>query len=491
MPAKVVRFINRWSWWLLIAALPFTSFPLVAKLTGSSSVAGLSLPFLGVLALLFLAPLLYRRRRLFPLAAPLAGFVLVFLLSMGLSIFLVPPMFKGISALRNQLEALVTLGIGLAFYLVTVFWLDSEEKFRRTLQIVHISGALIIVWSLTQAVVWRTMPLNLFPVWIQDIQGFFALGRLYWGRAVGFALEPSWLAHQLNMLYLPVWLACTVQNYSVFQRRIWKFSAENFLLAGGALVFFLTFSRVGWLAFLLMLAYLFLLLNYRLAGWLQTRLFRGRAGSNPAQMHRLTRWLIWGGMLVVYLSLLAGALFAFSRFDRRMADLLYFDPSQDYAVLRYADRLRFSERLIYWDAGLRLFDAHPLLGVGPGNAGFYLPGNLTGFGYFTVEVRDILYRSNQLLNIKSMWIRLLAETGILGFGCFLIWFGLSWRVSARLSRMKDPLIGTIGLISCFALIGFVIEGFSIDSYALPYLWISSGFGAAAILMVEKKNDADQ
>ncbi len=486
MQQRVIDFLNRWSWWLLVAALPITSFPLVARFTGSSSVAGLSLPFVGILGVLFLLPLLYRQKKLFPLAAPLALFALVFLLSMGLSIFLSPPMYKGISALRNQLEALVTLGIGLTFYLVTAKWLDTPDKVRRTLQIISISGAAIIAWSLVQAAVWRTMPMNLFPLWIQDIQGAFAMGRLYWGRTSGFALEPSWLAHQMNMLYLPVWLACTVQNFSAFKFRVWKFSVENFLLVGGAVAFFLTFSRVGWLAFLLMLAYLFLVYNYRLAGWIQRQVFSRRAAQAEATPKPLTRWLIWGGMLLVYLGLLAGALFAFSRLDRRMADLFYFDASQDYAVLRYADRLRFSERLVYWDSGLRMFSDHPLLGVGPGNAGFYMPQNLSGFGYFTVEVRDLLYRSNDLLNIKSLWVRLLAETGILGFGCFLIWFWLSWRSSYRLSIVELPLISTMGLIACFAMIGFLIEGFSIDSFALPYLWISTGIGAAAILLVEKK-----
>ena len=36
-------------------------------------------------------------------------------------------------------------------------------------------------------------------------------------------------------------------------------------------------------------------------------------------------------------------------------------------------------------------------------------------------------------------------------------------------------------MGCFALLAFLLEGFSLDTYALPYLWFSTGLAAGAIM----------
>ncbi len=48
------------------------------------------------------------------------------------------------------------------------------------------------------------------------------------------------------------------------------------------------------------------------------------------------------------------------------------------------------------------------------------------------------------------------------------------------STAPNRLITTAALAGQLALVGFAVEGFSIDSFALPYLWVAAGMLTAAI-----------
>jgi hypothetical protein len=43
----------------------------------------------------------------------------------------------------------------------------------------------------------------------------------------------------------------------------------------------------------------------------------------------------------------------------------------------------------------------------------------------------------------------------------------------------EPLLRTVGLAGQIVLVAFLAEGFSVDTFALPYLWISLGIISAA------------
>jgi hypothetical protein len=112
------------------------------------------------------------------------------------------------------------------------------------------------------------------------------------------------------------------------------------------------------------------------------------------------------------------------------------------------------------------------LGVGLGNAGLYFPEKMPAFGWELVEINNTFYRWSDLPNIKSLWVRIPAETGLVGFGLFLAWLYLLWH-STRLGRSSiDPLLRTLAWAGTFAWIAFLIEGFSVDSLALPYFWFA-------------------
>jgi hypothetical protein len=67
---------------------------------------------------------------------------------------------------------------------------------------------------------------------------------------------------------------------------------------------------------------------------------------------------------------------------------------------------------------------------------------------------------------------------LLGFGLFLGWLYLLWQ-SARLGRASaDPLCLTLAWAGTYAWIAFLIEGFSVDSLALPYFWFAMALVSA-------------
>jgi len=83
-----------------------------------------------------------------------------------------------------------------------------------------------------------------------------------------------------------------------------------------------------------------------------------------------------------------------------------------------------------------------------------------------------------LLNVKSLWVRLLAETGLIGFAVFCSWLYSLGKKFVKRSAIKNSLGGVFALAGVFILCALLAEGFSIDSFAMPYMWIGLGLAAA-------------
>ncbi len=344
-------------------------------------------------------------------------------------------------------------------------------------------------WSLAQAVAWYTG--NHYPDWMRAIHELYSIGPLFRQRASGFALEPSWLAHQLNLLYLPFWLASAWQRFSVHRFRLLGLHLEDLLLAGGVLVLLLTLSRVGLLAFLLMVGFLLVRLNLRLTRWIRPRVL-SRWQGDAAHARQRARWVsffVLSALALVYLGILLGVGFILSEVDpMRMGKLFECSLGGGDALLQCANQLMFASRVVYWQAGWDVFNQHPWLGVGLGNAGFYFPKTLSGYAMGLVEVRDLLFRSNNLLNIKSFWVRLLAETGIAGFACFVSWFFVLWQSARSMLRSRSPLFRMAAIAGSMTLIAYLVEGFSVDTFAFPYLWLTGGLLTAAAVLESRDTD---
>ena len=475
--SEFLKKISRVSWILMIALLPISSMPLVAKLLGSDSVASPAILFMLVLLVTWFLPRVFRGERFSNHILPLLFFYLVALIATALSLFYHMPAFKGINQFAPAISSVGTLLIGLFFFVTASSYLETREEVQLTIQILNWSGLVLVGWALLQAFFWYGF--NHYPQWMFDFQGMLSARVLYRQRVNAFALEPSWLAHQLNMLYLPLWLACTLKNKSFHRLRFWKFSLENLLLLGGVAVLLLTLSRVGVAAFILVLLLVALVLHGRVVDWLLGRF------NNPGK-RQISRRAVSALLILAYLLVISAVVVAFTRIDPRMANLFSFSFKQDDSLLRFFNELKFGDRVIYWLTGWNIFNAYPFLGVGLGNAGYYFPKYLPAYGWSLVEVENLLNRTTILLNIKSLWLRLLAETGMVGFSLFLGWLVSLLPTLAKKIRNQCRSVSVFGWTGIFVLVALILEGFSIDSFAMPYWWISLGLAVSKVIPSEEK-----
>ena len=219
-------------------------------------VAPLSFLPMVLLILIVVLPNFLKRGALRRQFQPLYVFFLIAIFSIALAFLKEVPSFRTIPIWRNAVEGLVTLLIGFGFYLVTIYCLEDQAQIRSALHWINLGGMVIILAVGLQYLTYEIT--GAFPQSLRSFQAVVsASGRLYDGRATGLAFEPSWLAHQLNILYIPLWLGFTASNESVYQKRLFgKIPYEAILLAGGIISLFLSFSRIGWISVIVVFTYL-------------------------------------------------------------------------------------------------------------------------------------------------------------------------------------------------------------------------------------------
>jgi len=474
------------AWAAVFILLPITSLPLFSHLAGGTSVAPAAFLPLVFLLLAWFIPYLIGKGTIPRASIPFLLFISIAIIASSAAFFLNTPPFKDVNVFHEEIRAVLTLAIGASFYLVTATWFSkSESRLTFVLKWINISGILILLWALVQAF-YIFMFQSHFPNLLSAFQDLVSTRGLFKGRITAFAFEPSWLAHQLNLLYLPFWLGATISGTSAHRFRLGKISLENILFLLGAVIVFLA-SRVGTLAILLVLALMGLYANFlvarRVLRWSMTQFVR----VSPA-IKKAIRLVLPVLLLIIFISayVLAavGLVYGLSHVDKRLERIFQPQSLQQWLGLiknpyAFFNYLQFAERYVYWVGGWNIFNLHPILGVGLGNAGFYFQRQLPAYSWSLPEVMDTYYRTAGLPNIKSLWVRLLAETGIVGLSAFIAWLVVLFRLGWFIRLSKNRLIRTIGWSGLFVLVAFLIEGFSTDTFALPYLWVSLGVLSAA------------
>jgi len=200
---------------------------------------------------------------------------------------------------------------------------------------------------------------------------------------------------------------------------------------------------------------------------------------------------------LVYTLIFVGVFFFAIQRDKRLTTLINKPPTiqeivglvtlDQSTLIELSHRFIFLERMVYWLNGWNVFNHYPWLGVGLGNAGFFFPKYAPSVGWATFEIRNVLYYLTQLPNVKSFWFRLLAETGLIGFSLFLSWFYILFQSSRFSQHNHDATIKTFAFAGQLALLAFIGEGLSIDSFAMPYFWVIAGFIAAIALIYRREN----
>jgi hypothetical protein len=420
------------------------------------------------------------------------GFLLVAVGSSAAMLFSDVIPYESRSFVGQSARALFTLCIGVAFYLVVSARLHTERSMQKALQFINIGGAIMLLWGMIQILVIAETG-GSFPPILDRIRTWLVIqpyGVQIGNRLSGLAYEPSWFAHQLNILYIPIWIAATYLRQSSFRFRIFRLSIENILLFLGLIEFVLSRPRVGFAALLLMIGYL--LMRIAISKSRQLSQMIVRSGNMPLSNQKVKTTiltiLVSMSFLVLFIGIIVGIAYVGSRVDERLELLFTPIPAEELMILKPMDentlmyigaRLSFLERTIYWILGWNIFNDYPLLGVGLGNTGFFTYTHLPATGWMTGEIRDLAYRLFFMINTKSYWLRILAETGIIGLSFFITWIIGLWRSASYLVKNHQKTFLLIGTAAQLSLLGFLFEGFSLDSFALPYLWVTAGLISAA------------
>jgi O-Antigen ligase len=463
---------------LAVLLLPVTSQPTLARLMGHSLVAPPAILVIGLLGLFWLPVFFIKGGKVPAETRPFIAFVLAALISSLAAYFIKFPAYRNFTALDVEKDALLTFAIAVGVYFLFALWFRTPRHLKLAAILVNASGFILVAWCLTQLYVILGAG-GEYPGWMVRIQ-FWAsvrslLDHTFLTRVGGFAYEPSWLAHQLNVLFIPFWFAATVTGYSSV-RKLAGVSLENILLAGGVVAMIFSFSRVGLLALLLMSAYALWRLHVHSLSRLQKRF-----------NWKMTFWmrvLVVAGMLLVYALIILGILKLMGHVDARF-NRLFALQDIPLSLFELASKVDFAERVVYWANGFQTFARYPLLGVGLGNTGFFFAQHLPLIAKRLNEITYVLTYETYLPNVKSLWVRVMSETGLIGFSFFCTWLYLLWHAGKHLERQALKEFRLFGWMSFFVIMAFLAEGFSIDSFALPYLWVSLGLVTAASAVARK------
>ncbi len=139
---------------------------------------------------------------------------------------------------------------------------------------------------------------------------------------------------------------------------------------------------------------------------------------------------------------------------------------------------------------LGAYDESPIAGVGLGASGFYIYDNLPDWAMTTVpDIARQLSPDNRLYpNPKNIYIRLLAETGLVGFFIFVAFLFSILGDSLLALRSNPSLMRYLGIAGLFSWLAITMYNVTQDSFATPNIWINFGILAGTTAYaLESKN----
>ena len=457
-------------WVLFLITLPWTSFPYFPpSIGGGTLVRPLSIYPLIALLILVTLPRLFTR----PLPRtfiPLLVFGLLAFASSLLSLLRGIDPALGVPVTERVFRALITLGIGGAVYTTVALVPRIIEDLCSTMRWIYAGFVIALIWGSVQALYIIHWNPTYFHI-VNKIQEYFTIRHLFTNRVSGLTYEPNWFAEQISLLLVPWLLASVFSGYTVFRWRWHRVTLEWFLLAWAIVVLPYTFSRAG-VANLAVLAFLGILF------------FRFQSSQKPTKKSRtghLTRRLIEASLILAVL----GGLFYFAGTKNEFFSRIwgYWQKNRSLSLSGYFEYLGFGARFTYGETALRTYDAFPVMGVGLGNYAFYFEEMLPNqpLAYTPEVIRLVTPEAgrDRLITPKNLYLRLLAETGLVGTAAFVAFLiamlGCALYIW-KLPNLHGTYWGTSGLL---ALIAFAVAAFSFDSFAIPNMWVIFGLITAA------------
>jgi O-antigen ligase len=321
----------------------------------------------------------------------------------------------------------------------------------------------------------------------------FSLRNLRKGRVSGFAYEPSWFADQLVVLWIPFVLGGLLSGSRILGRKRLGVLVEILLVVIALVALAFTYSRGGVVSLLFSvgLVLLILLISKRrqIVNWLiaaedASKLLKSRLINIALRVSVLIAGLV--GMLVG-----AGSIFSrsgyFSLVWERFWRLL-----DSGSVALYLASIGADIRVALSFAGWEVFKRDPIFGVGLGQSGFYLLDHLPSWTRERSALTAELFSqfSMDFPNPKNLWIRLLSETGLVGTTFFIVFMLVMIACAMYMIGKRDRLIRHIGLAGAISWLAIIVEGFSLDSFALPTMWIALGLVTSGIWLLRESDKKD-
>ncbi len=475
--SAILKNIQVIAWAAFLVALPVTSFPFFPPAIGGEAlVRPLSAYPLIVLVFLAVFPKLLRR----PLPKtllPLLPFVLVALASSLLSLLRGIEPALGVSANARVFRGMFTLAIGCTISLAVALLPDTAEDLKFSLRWIYTGCGLAMLWGSLQAIYIIHFDQQWFNLLLR-LQRYISIRPLRVDRISGFTYEPHWFSDQMILLLLPWTLAAVLSGYTVFRWR-WRWLTIELLLLGWSIcVLPFTFSRTGLINLVVLILLGLVLFGPRLAlhDLPFSRLVNKPAFQNFPGLSRLLVTLL-AGLVVILPMYFIGTRNSF------FARIWSYWGKKDASLTDYLSFLGLDARLIYGETALNTYMAYPLLGVGVGNYAFYFEEMLPYRAIaLTPEVLHMVtpeVGQDRLITSKNFYLRLLAETGILGaitFGAFVL-AHLGCAIFLRISQEQERKYwGAATLCGLFA---FMLSAFTFDSFVFPNMWVVFGLTAAA------------
>jgi O-antigen ligase len=187
---------------------------------------------------------------------------------------------------------------------------------------------------------------------------------------------------------------------------------------------------------------------------------------------RGSNWLLRVGVIVLLVGALAGAgLFLSQKGYITRLFSTRADSVEDFIIENSA-----GARAAYTFGSLGAYEESPITGVGLGASGFYIYDHLPDWALTTVpEIARQLNPENRLYpNPKNMYVRLLAETGLLGFFTFIAFLFSVLGDSLRALQSKTTVARYLGIAGIFSWFAIAFYNMTQDSFATPNIWINFG-----------------
>jgi O-antigen ligase len=449
-------------WGAALLTIPVTSFRWFPFLGDGTLVRPLALYPLALLLPLLLLQALRKKINLYWAGAfvALGAFVLFVFAATSFGVLMDPIPLRGQEYFGRAIRALATLIIGLVFFISAVWMNEDEDDLRFSVQWILAGLCLDLAWSGLQAVTFYTHLLK--KEMVTHWQLAFSMRELVrTNRISGLAYEPAWLAGQLATLFIPWLFAAVLTNF-----RLTRFKwLEPVLLAISLLVLLATYSRGGLLTMVAAAGLTFLFFGREVIRATWTWCIHGFRGAALDIFIRV-------GMIIALVVVFAGAFLFLSQknFFRRLWQVNATSLSE------YLVDINAGARGAYSAGALVAFDEYPWTGVGLGASGFYIYQNLPDWALTTVpEIAKQLDPGNRLYpNPKNLYVRLLAETGLIGFFLFVAFQFYVLGDILSLLRRKGTWARFAATAGVFAWLAITFYNFTQDSLTTPNIWLVPG-----------------